>query len=85
MDFYEGRRTTLTELMKLQGFELTDVPWTTLKISPRQVGQLIGNAVSVNTMGAILEEALWSSGLAEKKVPFPRGVRHPPGPPPRAP
>ena len=80
-----GRRTTLTEMMKLQGFELIDVPWTTLKISPRQAGQLIGNAVSVNTMGAILEEALWSSGLVEKKVPFPRGVTHPPGPPPRKP
>ena len=80
-----GRRTTPTELIKLQGFELTDVPWTTLKISQRQLGQLIGNAVSVNTIGAILEEALWSSGLVEKKVPFPRGVKHPPGPPPRKP
>ena len=80
-----GRRTTLTEMMKLQGFELIDVPWTTLKISPRQVGQLIGNAVSVNTMGAILEEALWSSGLVDKKAIFPRGVKHPPGPPPHKP
>ena len=80
-----GRRTTPTELIKLQGFQLIDVPWTTLKISQRQVGQLIGNAVSVNTMGAILEEALWSSGLVDKKVAFPRGVKHPPGPPPQKP
>ena len=80
-----GRRTTPNELIKLQGFELADVPWQTLKISERQVGQLIGNAVSVNTMGAILEEALWSSGLVDKKVAFPRGVKHPPGPPPQTP
>ena len=80
-----GRRTTPNELIKLQGFELKDVPWTTLKISQRQVGQLIGNAVSVNTMGAILEEALWSSGLVDKKAIFPRGVKHPPGPPPHKP
>ncbi|CAK0864929.1 unnamed protein product [Prorocentrum cordatum] len=65
--FTRGRRTTPTELIKLQGFELTDIPWTTLKISQRQLGQLIGTAVSVNTIGAILEEALWSSGLVEKK------------------
>ena len=78
-----GRRTSTTELMKLQGYEKCDIPMETLKISKRQVGQMLGNAVSVHTMGAILEEALWSSGLVEKKVCFPRGVIHPPGPPPR--
>ncbi|CAK0857298.1 unnamed protein product [Prorocentrum cordatum] len=67
--FAYGRdpRSTPILLIKLQGFELTDIPWTTQQISKRQAGQLIGNAVSVNTIEAILVEALWSSSLVEKK------------------
>ena len=69
-----GRRTTTTELMRLQGFTKEDVPRETAGISQRQVGQLIGNAVSVNTIGCVLEEALWSAGLVRKRVAFPRST-----------
>ena len=67
-----GRHTTPAELMRLQGFTKEDVPWEDVGISRRQVGQLIGNAVSVNTIGCVLEEALWSAGLVTKRVTFPR-------------
>ena len=58
--------------MRLQGFTKEDVPWEAVGISQRQVGQLIGNAVSVNTIGCVLEEALWSAGLVTMRVTFPR-------------
>ena len=67
-----GRLTTPAELMKLQGFTKEDVPWEAVGISQRQVGQLIGNAFCVNTIGSVLEEALWSAGLVMKRVTFPR-------------
>ena len=69
-----GRLTTPAELMRLQGFTKEDVPWEAAGISQRQVGQLIGNAVSVNTIGCVLEEALWSAGLVMKRVTFPRSM-----------
>ena len=67
-----SRRVSLEEMAKLQGFQKGDIQWDILKITPRQTGQLLGNAVSVNTIGCILEEALWSAGLTKEKVPFPR-------------
>ena len=69
-----GRLTTPAELLKLQGLTKEDVPWEAAGISQRQVGQLIGNAVSVNTIGCVLEEALWSAGLVMNRVIFPRDI-----------
>jgi DNA-cytosine methyltransferase len=69
-----GRLTTTSELLKLQGLTNEDVPWEAAGISQRQVGQLIGNAVSVNTIGCVLEEALWSAGLVMKRATFPRDM-----------
>jgi site-specific DNA-cytosine methylase len=68
-----GRKTTPGELLKLQGFTEEDVPWQAVGITKRQLGQLVGNAVSVNTIGCVLEEALWSGGLVKQRVTFPRG------------
>ena len=62
-----GRRVTTSELMRLQGFEAKDIPAEDLGLSARQVGQMVGNAVSVHTMGFILAEALSSAGLTKKK------------------
>ena len=58
--------------MKLQGFQKQDINMEMAKVTPRQVGHMLGNAVSVNTIGCILEEALWSAGLVMKKATFPR-------------
>ena len=49
--------------------------WEELKVSERAVGQILGNAVNVNTMGCLLEEALWSRGLVMKKAAFPRNAK----------
>ena len=65
-----GRRTTLNEMLKLQGFKHEDCPWDAMKISARQTGQLIGNAITVHTMGCILQEAMWSAGLIQTKPSF---------------
>ena len=68
----KGRTTTPAELLRLQGFISDDAPWAQLGITRAKIGQLIGNALSVNTIGCVLEEALWSSGLVAKQVKFPR-------------
>ena len=66
-----GRRVTISELMRLQGLHAEDIPAEELGLSARQVGQMVGNAVPVNTMGCILAEALSSAGLTKKKHTFP--------------
>ena len=50
---------------------MEDCPYEQLGISRRQVGLMVGNAVSVNTIGCILQEALWSAGLVMKRHTFP--------------
>ena len=37
-----------------------------------EIGQMMGNAVTVNTIGMILQEALWSAGLVSEKKMFPQ-------------
>ena len=66
-----GRRVTISELMRLQGFRDEDIPMKELGLSARQVGCMVGNAVSVNTMGCLLSEALYSAGLTSEKIEFP--------------
>jgi len=67
-----GRRMTTTELLRAQGFTVVDVPFEELRLSRRMVGQMMGNAVTVNTIGMILQEALWSAGLVSEKKMFPQ-------------
>ena len=67
-----GRRTTITELMALQGLQYEDIPYFELDLSNRQVGGMVGNAVAVNVIGNILSEALSSAGLTLEKKNFPQ-------------
>lgn len=67
-----GRRLTINELMKLQGFRKEDIQMEAAKVTERQLGHMLGNAVSVNTIGCILQEALWSAGLIMTRAIFPR-------------
>ena len=53
---------------------MADVPFEELDISPRQLGMMLGNAVSVNAAGCVLAEALWSAGLVMQKPVFPIGA-----------
>ena len=67
-----GRRLTINELMKLQGFREEDIQMKAAKVTERQLGHMIGSAVFVNTIGCILQEALWSAGLIMTRAIFPR-------------
>ena len=67
-----GPWISTAELMKLQGFTKEDVLYEAVCLSKRQVGRLIGNAASVNTIGRVLEEGLWSAGFVMKRVRFTR-------------
>ena len=66
-----GRRTTTTELMKIQGFEDGEIRWEEAGLSAREVGKLLGNAVAVPVLGCILQEALYCAGIVDKKPTFP--------------
>ncbi|CAK0905614.1 unnamed protein product, partial [Prorocentrum cordatum] len=73
-----GRRATLHEMMRLRGFAKGGIPQAELDLSDRQIGGMIGNAVSVHTMGAILSEALYSAGLTKTRaVNFDKHSRNP--------
>jgi DNA (cytosine-5)-methyltransferase 1 len=63
-----GRRVTIDELFKLQGFDPNAIPWQAAKITRRQAGQLVGNSVCLPVMGMILAEALYAAGLTAKKL-----------------
>lgn len=62
-----GRRTTLKELMKIQGFEEGDIPWAQAGLAPREVKAMLGDAVSINVLGPVIAEVLYSSGLVKEK------------------
>jgi hypothetical protein len=40
-------------------------------LSNRTIGMMLGNAVSVPVIGAILQQATWSAGLVKDKVYYP--------------
>lgn len=63
-----GRRVSITEMMKLQGYIETDIPWETAGLTKRQIGQMLGNSVSVPVVGAILSDAMYSAGVTSKRV-----------------
>ena len=67
-----GRRTTLKELMKIQGFAEGDIPWAQAGLTSPQVAAMLGDAVSINVLGPVIAEALYSSGLVKDKPKFPR-------------
>ena len=66
-----GRRTTPTELLKLQGFKETEVPWQKADVTASQLGAMLGNAVPVPVMGHVLSAAMLSAGITATRAPFP--------------
>lgn len=56
-----GRRLTVDELLRLQGFSAQDINLDGL--SERQVGELVGNAMSVPVLSAVLQEGLSVCGM----------------------
>ena len=65
-----GRRTSMTELMKLQGIDDGEVPWAAAGLTKRQVGMMVGNSMSVPVIGMVLAEALYAAGLTTRKSAF---------------
>lgn len=63
-----GRRTTVDELLKFQGFHPREVPWASMGLSKTKAGQAIGNAMSVNVLERVLPLALDAAGLLGKPV-----------------
>lgn len=59
-----GRRTTLHEMMRLQGMELAQFKQV---VSDRQLGQLIGNSMSVNVLERLFAKLL--PAIAVARVP----------------
>lgn len=58
-----GRRCSVTELLKLQGFKDSDVPWQAAGLTQSQIGGMIGNSVAVPMLVAILSAALRQAGI----------------------
>jgi site-specific DNA-cytosine methylase len=70
-----GRRTSVNELVKIQGFDPLEVPWEAAGISKAQIGQLLGNAVPVPMIGRVLAEAMYSAGVVVTKPVWPERGR----------
>ena len=66
-----GRRTTISEMIRIQGFKTSEIPWEKAGITERKCAMMLGNAVPVNLIGHVLANAMWSAGLVSKKVDFP--------------
>ena len=66
-----GRRTTISELMRIQGFTESEVPWQEAGISAHQIGAMLGNSVSVPVIGAVLANAMFAGGLTRKCYKLP--------------
>ncbi|CAE8704276.1 unnamed protein product [Polarella glacialis] len=65
-----GRRTSTTELLKLQGINDGEVPWEEAGLTKCQVGMMVGNSMSVPVIGMVLAEALYAAGLTTSKSAF---------------
>jgi site-specific DNA-cytosine methylase len=66
-----GRRSSVNEMLKMQGFDPLEVPWKAAGLSKPQIGQLLGNAVPVPMIGKVLAEAMYSAGLVATKPVWP--------------
>ena len=54
----------------IQGFTASDYPWEEAGVTKAQMGQMLGNTMSLPVVGKVLAEALWSAGLVASKPTF---------------
>lgn len=66
----KGRRTTIDELFRVQGFNPADYQWREAGVTERQMGMMLGNSMSLPVVGHVLAEALWAAGLTSHKPVF---------------
>ena len=65
-----GRRVTVSEMCRLQGFLAREVPWEAAGVTERQIGAMLGNSVAVPVIGAVVAEALYAGGLTSHRHAF---------------
>ena len=65
-----GRRMTVSEMCRLQGFLAREVPWEAAGVTERQIGAMLGNSVAVPVIGAVVAEALYAGGLTSQRHAF---------------
>ena len=62
-----GRRTTISEMLRIQGFSPPEVPWQECAIARTVIGGMIGNSIPVPMLGCVLAEGLYAAGLVAAK------------------
>ena len=62
-----GRRTSIKELFRLQGYNPADFPWDAAGVTEHQMGAMIGNAMSLTVAAPVIAEGLWAAGLVSTK------------------
>ena len=66
-----GRRTTLNELFRLQGFNPSDfATFPEAGVTESQMGAMLGNAMTLPVIASVMAEGLWSAGLVAEKHCF---------------
>ena len=67
----KGRRLTIEELFKCQGFTPDAYKYREADVSERQMGLMFGNTMTLPVVGAVLEKALVAAGLVARDKPNP--------------
>ena len=57
-----GRRTTVGEMIKIQGFMPNEVPHVEAKVPKTTIGSMLGDSVPVNLLGHIIPRVCWCAG-----------------------
>ena len=71
----KGRRTSIEEMFAIQGFDAQEyASWAEAGVSKSQMGQMLGNTMSLPVIAGVLAEALWASGLVASKPAFEGGL-----------
>ena len=66
-----GRTMTTNEMLKVSGFQSSEMRDWQQHVSKIQLQGMLGNCVPIPLVGSVLQNALYAAGLISKLVPFP--------------
>lgn len=66
-----GRYMTTNEMLKVSGFQSSEMPDWNQHVSKTQLQGMLGNCVPIPLVGCVLQNALYAAGLISKLAPFP--------------
>ena len=66
-----GRLTTIAELFRFQGLSRNMIRYSSIGISARQMGGILGNTMSLPVCGRVLRQLLFCAGLVSELPPDP--------------